>query len=101
MKKQNLIKWPNSTKTFVIFLILILMVAMLCQLAETKERNEKIHKELEILVDSLITSGSSADAAYQKAIEKVSFDYDLNEKEETQLVNYPPTQSDGVGFKSE
>lgn len=88
MKKQNLIKWPNSTnvKTFVIFLILILMVAMLCQLAETKERNEKIHKELEILVDSLITSGSSADAAYQKAIEKVSFDYDLNEKEETQLV---------------
>jgi len=88
MKKQNLIKWPNPTnvKTFIISLILIIAATMACKLAETKERNEKIHKELEILVDSLITSGSSADAAYQKAIEKVSFDYDLNEKEETQLV---------------
>lgn len=88
MKKQNLIKWPNSTnvKTFVISLILIFTVCMVCKLVETKERNEKIHKELEILVDSLITSGSSADAAYQKAIEKVSFDYDLNEKEETQIM---------------
>lgn len=90
MKKQNqnLIKWPNSTnvKTFVISLILIFTVCMVCKLVETKERNEKIHKELEILVDSLITSASSADAAYQKAIKKVSFDYDLNEKEETQLM---------------
>lgn len=88
MKKQNLIKWPNPTnvKTIVISLILIIAATIVCRLAETKERNEKIHKELEILVDSLITSGSSADAAYQKAIEKVSFDYDLNEKEETQLM---------------
>jgi len=88
MKKQNLIKWPNSTnvKTFVISLILIFTVCMVCKLAETKERNEKIHLQIENVVDSLITSGSSADAAYQKAIEKVSFDYDLNEKEETQLM---------------
>lgn len=88
MKKQNLIKWPNSTnvKTFVISLILIFTVCMVCKLVETKERNEKIHLQIENVVDSLITSGSSADAAYQKAIEKVSFDYDLNEKEETQLM---------------
>ena len=88
MKKQNLIKWPNPTnvKTFVISLILIFTVCMVCKLVETKERNEKIHKELEILVDSLITSGSSADAAYQKAIEKVSFEFHLSEKEETQLM---------------
>ena len=59
---------------------------MVCKLAETKERNEKIHLQIENVVDSLITSGSSADAAFQKAIEKVSFDYDLNEKEETQLM---------------
>lgn len=88
MKKQNLIKWPNSTnvKTFVISLILIFTVCMVCKLVETKERNEKIHKELEILVDSLITSGSSADAAYQKAIEKVSLDFHLSEQEKTQLM---------------
>ena len=88
MKKQNLIKWPNSTnvKTFVISLILIFTVCMVCKLVETKERNEKIHLQIENVVDSLITSGSSADAAFQKAIEKVSFDYDLNEKEETQLM---------------
>ena len=88
MKKQNLIKWPNSTnvKTFVIFLILIIAATIVCRLLETKERNEKIHLQIENVVDSLITSGSSADAAYQKAIEKVSFDYDLNEKEETQLM---------------
>ena len=88
MKKQNLIKWPNSTnvKTFVISLILILTVCMVCKLVETKERNEKIHLQIENVVDSLITSGSSADAAFQKAIEKVSFDFDLNEKEETQLM---------------
>ena len=73
-------------KKLTISLILIFTVCMVCKLVETKERNEKIHKELEILVDSLITSGSSADAAYQKAIEKVSFDFDLNEKEETQLM---------------
>jgi len=88
MKKQNLIKWPNPTnvKTIVISLILIIAATIVCRLAETKERNEKIHLQIENVVDSLITSGSSADAAYQKAIEKVSFDYDLNEKEETQLM---------------
>jgi hypothetical protein len=67
-------------------LILIIAATIVCRLAETKERNEKIHLQIENVVDSLITSGSSADAAYQKAIEKVSFDYDLNEKEETQLM---------------
>ena len=69
-----------------ITLILILTVCMVCKLAETKERNEKIHLQIENVVDSLITSGSSADAAFQKAIEKVSFDFDLNDKEETQLM---------------
>ncbi len=88
MKKQNLIKWPNSTnvKTFVIFLILIFTVCMVCKLAETKERSDRIHQEVEKVSDSLIKSGGSADASYQKAIEKVPFDYDLNEKEETQLM---------------
>lgn len=69
-----------------ITLILILTVCMVCKLVETKERNEKIHVQIENVVDSLITSGSSADAAFQKAIEKVSFDFDLNDKEETQLM---------------
>ena len=73
-------------KKITITLILILTVCMVCKLAETKERNEKIHLQIENVVDSLITSGSSADAAFQKAIEKVSFDFDLNEKEETQLM---------------
>ena len=73
-------------KKLTISLILILTVCMVCKLAETKERNEKIHLQIENVVDSLITSGSSADAAFQKAIEKVSFDFDLNEKEETQLM---------------
>ena len=88
MKKQNLIKWPNSTnvKTFVISLILIFTVCMVCKLVETKERNEKIHLQIENVVDSLITSGSSADAAYQKAIEKVSLDFHLSEQEKTQLM---------------
>ena len=88
MKKQNLIKWPNSTnvKTFVISLILIFTVCMVCKLVETKERNEKIHLQIENVVDSLITSGSSADAAFQKAIEKVSLDFHLSEQEKTQLM---------------
>lgn len=73
-------------KKITITLILILTVCMVCKLVETKERNEKIHLHIENVVDSLITSGSSADAAFQKAIEKVSFDFDLNEKEETQLM---------------
>lgn len=73
-------------KKLTISLILILTVCMVCKLVETKERNEKIHLQIENVVDSLITSGSSADAAFQKAIEKVSFDFDLNEKEETQLM---------------
>jgi len=73
-------------KQITISLILILTVCMVCKLAETKERNERIHLQIENVVDSLITSGSSADAAFQKAIEKVSFDFDLNDKEETQLM---------------
>lgn len=73
-------------KKITITLILILTVCMVCKLAETKERNEKIHLQIENVVDSLITSGSSADAAFQKAIEKVSFDFDLNDKEEIQLM---------------
>ena len=73
-------------KKITIYLILIFTACMVCKLVETKERNEKIHLQIENVVDSLITSGSSADAAFQKAIEKVSFDFDLNEKEETQLM---------------
>ena len=45
-KRENLCNFPNFNFT----------VCMVCKLVETKERNEKIHKELEILVDSLITS---------------------------------------------
>jgi len=88
MKKQNLIKWPNPTnvKTFIISLILIIAATMACKLAETKERSDKIHQEVEKVSDALIKSGGSADASYQKAIEKVSLDFHLSEQEETQLM---------------
>lgn len=88
MKKQNNVKWQNcsSIKPFIISLILIITITLICQLSETKEKNERVHERIEKVADSLIESGGSVDASYQKAIEKVSFDFDLSEKEETKLM---------------